>query len=252
MKIKAFAKINIFLKLVKKRGFYHELNSRFILHERLFDEIIFEDKSCEDEFELVGDFECEKSQNSITKAYIALKEAGFANELEEFFKTKRVHVKKNIPTFAGLGGGSSDCASFLLFCNEELNLNIKKQKLMQIGLTLGADVPFFLHGVKSANVEGIGERVEEFDDDLPELELIFPKVQCSTSEVYGAFGGKFREFNPLWQNCSSKILLEVFTNDLLNDLLSPAVSLYPSLDEFAKKGYFLSGSGSCMFGVKNG
>lgn len=252
MRTKAYAKINIFLKLVKKRGFYHELNSRFIIYDKLFDEIIFEDKTTEDEFELVGNFSCKKEENSITKAYNELKKAGFSNELKEFFKDKRVNVKKNIPEFGGLGGGSSDCAAFLLLCKRILDLKIDREKLLLIGLNLGADVPFFLHEVKSANVQGIGETIEEFEDEIPNFELIFTKAKCSTAKVFNSFDENFKPYKPFWQQCSSKMLLEVFKNDILNDLLYPAVKSYPSLEKFAKKGYFLSGSGSTMFKVKNG
>lgn len=252
MKKIAPAKINVYLKLVKKRGFYHELNSRFIRYENLFDEVVFEDKTSDEEFELVGEFGCKKSENSITKAYYGLKEAGFSGELEEFFKSKRVHVKKRIPEFSGLGGGSSDCASFLLLCNEVMNLQISKERLCFIGANIGADVPFFLQGVQSANVKGVGEIVEEFEDDIPNVKLIFPKVKCSTMEVFEAFDAQFKPFNSSWQNCSSKMLLNSFNNTQLNDLLNPALRVYPDLSEYAKQGYFMSGSGSTMFEVKNG
>ncbi len=252
MRKKAFAKLNIYLKLIKKRDIYHELQSRFVRYDKLYDDIFFEDKNSDEEFELVGNFGCKKQDNTITKAYSVLKDNGFKNELEEFFKTKRVRVEKRIPEFAGLGGGSSDSAGFLLLCNDVLNLGLSKNQLVKIGLKVGADVPFFLHEVKSANVSGIGEVIEQIDDDIREIELILPDVKCSTPAVYRAFRENFKIFNPAWRNCSSKMLLESFKNDYLNDLLNPAVSLYPKLNDFAQKGYFLSGSGSCMFKVKNG
>ncbi|MGN8587083.1 UNVERIFIED_CONTAM: 4-(cytidine 5'-diphospho)-2-C-methyl-D-erythritol kinase, partial [Campylobacter jejuni] len=92
--------------------------------------------------------------NIITKAYHLLCQNGYQNKLEEFFKTKSLKLIKNIPTCAGLGGGSSDCASFLMLINEELNLKLSTQKLIELSTQLGSDIAFFLSGFESANVSG--------------------------------------------------------------------------------------------------
>ncbi len=252
MKKLAPAKLNIYLKLTKKRGIYHELKSRFVRFEALSDEIIFEKKQSLDEFELVGDFGCKNESNTITKAYKVLKSAGFENELKEFFKSYRVRVEKNIPECSGLGGGSSDCASFMLLCNEVLNLKLSKSKLINLGLKIGADVPFFISEAKSANVSGIGEVIQEIDDDVPPIKLIYTDVKCSTPAVFRAFNEEFKCYNPSWELCSSKMLLSSFKNTLLNDLFLPAVSIYDELKKYEKRGCFLSGSGSSVFEVENG
>lgn len=81
-------------------------------------------------------------------------------------------------------GGSSDCASFLMLINEELNLKLSTQKLIELSTQLGSDIAFFLSGFESANVSGCGEIIEEFNDTIPSLEWVFPEVSCQTKKVY--------------------------------------------------------------------
>lgn len=250
--MKAFAKINIFLKITGlDEKNYHLLNSRFVLFKGLFDELyLIKDKQKEG-FELQSEFECE--DNIIYKAYQILCEFGYKNELDECFKNHALFLKKNIPVGAGLGGGSSDGASFLRLMNESLNLQISKEKLMALAARLGADVSFFVSEFESANVSGIGQIVENFADEVPNLRLITPDIFCSTPLVYKAFdelGADFKEnekFGRDFFKKSSKELLSEFSPQILNDLFKPCLNLYPKMSEVAKEGYFLSGSGSALF-----
>lgn len=251
--MKAFAKANIFLKLIGfDKRFYHCLQSRFILINTLFDELFLSKDKQNSGFELQSDFKCE--DNIIFKAYALLRENGFSNELDECFKTHSLVLKKNIPLCAGLGGGSSDAACFLLLMNEELGLKIPKEKLMQMGFALGSDVPFFLSGYQSANVSGTGELVAEFDDEVPHLQFTFPQIQCSTALVYKEFDKGVFDFEKnaaqakIFAKLSSKEVLE-HKNTILNDLFTPCVNLYPKMSAFLEQDFFLSGSGSSVFKV---
>ena len=247
--MKSFAKINVFLKVVGTRGNYHEILSRFVLCEQLFDEIYFERSNS---FAI----ECDNKEikdNIIQKAIDELKKAGFSNELDEFFSSHKIIINKQIPIGAGLGGGSSNAATFLLMVNDELNLNIKRENLMQIASKIGADVAFFVSGYKAANVSGIGEIIEEFDDEVPNLNIFTPNVFCSTPMVYQEFRSNFLQYIDVnaakkMQNLKSKELLEIYKNEELNDLFAPCFKLYPQMNEFRDK--FLSGSGSSVFSVK--
>ena len=247
--MKSFAKINVFLKVVGTRGNYHEILSRFVLCEQLFDEIYFERSNS---FAI----ECDNKDikdNIIQKAIDELKRVGFSNELDEFFSSHKIIINKQIPIGAGLGGGSSNAATFLLMVNDELNLNIKRENLMQIASKIGADVTFFVSGYKAANVSGIGEIIEEFDDEVPNLSIITPNVFCSTPMVYQEFRSNFLQYIDVnaakkMQNLKSKELLEIYKNEELNDLFAPCFKLYPQMNEFRDK--FLSGSGSSVFSVK--
>ena len=247
--MKSFAKINVFLKVVGTRGNYHEILSRFVLCEQLFDEIYFKKSNS---FAIECDNK-EIKENIIQKAIDELKKAGFSNELDEFFSSHKIIINKQIPIGAGLGGGSSNAATFLLMVNDELNLNIKRENLMQIASKIGADVTFFVSGYKAANVSGIGEIIEEFDDEVPNLNIFTPNVFCSTPMVYQEFRSNFLQYIDVnaakkMQNLKSAELLEIYKNEELNDLFAPCFKLYPKMNEFKDK--FLSGSGSSVFSVK--
>ena len=247
--MKSFAKINVFLKVVGTRGNYHEILSRFVLCEQLFDEIYFKRSNS---FAIECDNK-EIKENIIKKVIDELKKAGFSNELDEFFSSHKIIINKQIPIGAGLGGGSSNAATFLLMVNDELNLNIKRENLMQIASKIGADVTFFVSGYKAANVSGIGEIIEEFDDEVPNLNIFTPNVFCSTPMVYQEFRSNFLQYIDVnaakkMQNLKSKELLEIYKNEELNDLFAPCFKLYPQMNEFRDK--FLSGSGSSVFSVK--
>jgi len=250
--MKAFAKANIFLKLIgtDKRG-YHLLESRFILLENLFDELSFTNHKTKEGFEIQSDF---KEETIITRAYNLLCQKGYKEELEEFFKNKSLKLIKNIPIGGGLGGGSSDGACFLQMINEELNLKISKQKLLKFSVELGSDLAFFISGFKSANVSGCGEILEEFQDEIPEFEFYFPDVMCQSKAVYEEFDKTNFDFNTnlkqalIYKKLNTKELLK-YKNIELNDLFTPCINLYPKMRVFLEKNLFLSGSGSSVFKV---
>lgn len=246
---KSYAKVNIFLKIAGKRGDYHELVSRFVRVNNLYDNISFEDGEYT-EFTLEGRFGCETKKNTIYKAYIKLCE--ISPKVEEFFKKYKVIVEKKIPEFAGLGGGSSNCATFILMLNDICHLNLTKDKMAKIGATIGADVPFFIYEYESANVTGIGEIVEKFDEELLDIETITPKIECNTGAIFREFRENFykeitkEEANKLLQIKSNEILQNLSIEEA-NDLYLPASSVKPELKEFAQNGWFFSGSGSSFF-----
>ncbi|XP_016330018.1 4-diphosphocytidyl-2-C-methyl-D-erythritol kinase-like [Sinocyclocheilus anshuiensis] len=99
-----------------------------------------------------------------------------------------IQLEKRIPAQAGMGGGSSDAATCLLGLNRLWNLNQPLSTLEQIGLSLGADVPFFLRG-RNAWVSGIGEQIEPLSDGIlptsQALVIIKPKNGLSTAAIFG-------------------------------------------------------------------
>ncbi len=259
MNIKSYAKVNVFLKIVGLRGNYHEIVSRFVKVKTLFDEIFFVPERVET-FTLKGKFGCELEKNTVYKAYLLLKEK--KPQIEKFFKEHIVKVNKRIPEFAGLGGGSSNAAAFLLLSNEVLGLNLSKEELSRIGERIGADVSFFIHGYNSANVFGIGEIVENFEEESLEFDIITPFVKCDTAKVYGKFRenlrgrmevlDKNREFASILKELPSREILKKYEAKELNDLFSPALSLCEDLEKHYERKSFFSGSGSSFFRVKNG
>jgi len=253
---KAYAKVNIFLKVTGSRGDYHEIISRFMRVESLYDELCFKPKD-EEGFKIIGNFSCKTEQNTIYKAYKALKKYTASSSLEKLMKTHAIKVQKNIPAFAGLGGGSSDAATYLKMCNEVLHLGLSQNELARIGLSVGADVPFFIYGYKSANVSGIGERVEEFDEEVLSFEVYTPKIEISTPKVYQTYREDF--YNPIdgfraeeLKHTTSLEILNTMGAEEANDLFKPALQEYKKLKKYHKDGWFFSGSGSSFFRVKEG
>ena len=258
-KYKAYAKVNIFLKITGKRENYHEIVSRFMKVATLYDELSFVSKkdiaAKANEFKIIGNFSCDTKQNTIYKAYIALKEATSSDALEKFMQSYAVSVDKHIPSFAGLGGGSSDAATYLKMCNEVLHLGLSFNELAQIGLHVGADVPFFIYGYKSANVSGIGEIVEAFDEELLPFDLYTPEIQISTPQVYKVYREKF--YAPI-DGCKAETFKKKSSLDILNeldakeanDLFAPALHAYSDLEQHYQDGYYFSGSGSSFFRLK--
>ena len=247
------AKVNIFLKITGKRGEYHEILSRFMTVPRLFDTLSFFPKT-EEGFVIDGDFGCTTEQNTIYKAYRALLEATGSQALEKLMQTHGVAVEKRIPSFAGLGGGSSDAATYLRMCNEVLHLGLDTQTLARIGANVGADVPFFVYGYPSANVSGIGEIVEPFDEPVLPIVTRTSKIAISTPAVYKRFRESFyKELPPercaYFASTDSATILRELGADEANDLFAPALSLYPELKAHYRHGWYFSGSGSSFFKV---
>ncbi|MDD2265339.1 4-(cytidine 5'-diphospho)-2-C-methyl-D-erythritol kinase [Sulfuricurvum sp.] len=252
IRYRAYAKVNIFLKITGIRGNYHTLSSRFMQVKTLFDTLWFEPKSTP-EFEIRGNFNCEVHSNTIYKAYKYLQTATRSDKLSTFFENHAVCVEKNIPSFAGLGGGSSDAATFLRMCNEELDLGLSVEELAEIGSNVGADVPFFIYGYESANVSGIGEIVERFNEPLIDFEVTTPELQISTPAVYRYY--REHLFAPISSDeaarleaTSSREILASVNSKEANDLYNAALGCYPELAE--KEGWFFSGSGSSFFRIK--
>ena len=257
MREKSFAKVNIFLKITGLKEFngsiYHTLNSRFMIVKSLFDIIEFVPAKV-DSFTIEG-IDIPKEQNLIYKAYKALNIYTGDLDIIEFFYNHKVVVKKNIPLGAGLGGGSSNAATFINMVNKACNLGRSKDELAKVGATIGADVPFFIYGYESANVSGVGDIIEPFDEEALNLEIFTPDIHCDTAKVYNIFDECCLDnISPnrgasLFLNKSIDILRS-FEPQHLNDLYEPALIACPKLKEYQKPNYFLSGSGSSFFTIK--
>jgi len=253
--IKAHAKVNIFLKITGHKEGYHTLLSRFMRVEDLYDTIAFVPCECET-FTIEGCEDIPLESNTIYKAYKALNDHTGDLDILNFFYNHKVVVTKRIPSQAGLGGGSSDAAAFMLLVKEVCNLLISTKDLAKLGSTIGADLPFFIYNYPSANVSGFGEIVEPFQEEPLSLELYTPDIGCDTAQVYKTFKEHLlSDIDPLsfigWEKLDSRTLLEKIADPLkLNDLYRAALIAYPELEKSAKEGWFFSGSGSTFFRLR--
>tara|TARA_B100000941_G_scaffold267478_1_gene223451 strand:+ start:4084 stop:4938 length:855 start_codon:yes stop_codon:yes gene_type:complete len=176
----------------------------------------------------------------------------------ENYKTSsgiNIHLTKNIPIGAGLGGGSSNAATVLLALNDIFNLKIKNRELELLAMELGCDVPFFINGGTQI-AEGKGEILTPLNINISQYYflLVFPSFQVSTKWAYSFFkkdlpntfdSHKFRSFQ-------ASLDWKLFENDFENIIKST----YPEVVEIRRilemnSSIFvsLSGSGSTMFGV---
>jgi len=250
-KIKSSSKINLGLKVLNLRNDnYHNINSVFIEID-LYDEITFIPSNS---FELIcsnNDIPI-NNQNTIFKAYQLL------NKKFNFQKHYKIKLKKNIPIGGGMGGGSSNAAFTLKALNKLHDLNLSSDKLCEIGLEIGSDVPFFIDGgVKF--VSGRGENI--VNHSCPEISsfyivLIFPDFSVNTSWAYKKIKNKlqYNNYSPKFPALDSKVNWKLFENDF-EDVVGSA---YPEIFEIKRflheNGALysgLSGSGSTMFGVYN-
>ena len=172
----------------------------------------------------------------------------------------RMALTKRIPARAGLGGGSADCAAALRALNALWGLDLGEETLLEIGLSLGADVPFCLTG-GLAVVRGIGERVDRVPDGpcIP-LVLAVPGGGLSTGAVFSLWDrGGF----PAVELDTRALADAVVRRDLpavdrlcANALTAPAVSLLPEVEKALRRmrdlgaaAAFMTGSGSAVVGA---
>lgn len=168
----------------------------------------------------------------------------------------RIHIQKQIPTGAGLGGGSADAAATLVGVNRLFRLGLSNRRLERLALSLGADVPFFIRA-RPARARGIGERLRSVGALARFwLVIIYPGFPVSTAWVYKKLGRKLTK--PIVDNSIAFSLknFDKLSDLLVNDLESVTLDRYPKirllkeklLREGAARG-LMSGSGSSVFGV---
>ncbi len=155
-----------------------------------------------------------------------------------------IWVNKKIPMGGGLGGGSSDAATVLLVLNKWWQLNLNTDDLIQLAVTLGADVPFFVYG-ENAFASGIGEVLTTISLDNQWYVIIKPDVHVTTAKI---FSNKL-----LTRNSKSCIMRSLETSQPhRNDMQEVVCIEYPAvkaaLVELSKYGNSLmTGSGACIF-----
>ncbi|GAB4120514.1 MAG: 4-(cytidine 5'-diphospho)-2-C-methyl-D-erythritol kinase [Sideroxydans sp.] len=240
------AKLNLFLHVVGRRGDgYHLLQSLFRYID-LNDTLHFtrrEDGGIHRLNALEGVPEAQDL--CVRAARLLQQETGCAAGVN-------IAVEKRIPMGGGLGGGSSDAATTLLALNRLWQLGLPRARLMQLGLQLGADVPFFVFG-DNAFAEGVGERLQAYP--LPEAwyVVLCPPVQVPTAQIFS--------HPELTRNTISMTMRALPKGQdfragkipgLHNDLQAVACRLYPAvaehlgwLTQFAPA--LMSGSGACVF-----
>ncbi|RJR16246.1 MAG: 4-(cytidine 5'-diphospho)-2-C-methyl-D-erythritol kinase [Nitrospiraceae bacterium] len=263
LSLQAPAKINWFLEVLGKRDDgYHEIQSLLqkitlydVLRFTALDDKVAPGASQYDNIIIETGASIPVQQNLVYKAAVRLKSRYGIEE------GAVIHLEKNIPMGAGLGGGSSDAAAALQGLNELWSLGLTPEELCDTAEELGSDVPFFLQGPLSY-VHGRGEQLIPRKALGPlDLLLVKPSFDVSTEWVYKNFAlltKKVEKVNNI-EHFIRKIEraeLSGITDDLSNDLESVTVSSFPVIAEIKdmlhRQGAvfsLMSGSGSAVFGV---
>lgn len=251
------AKINLGLNITEKRADgYHNLETVFFpipicdaLEIKTMDERFPSNVACD--LKVTGNNVCcNENDNLIVKAY---------NMIAADFDIPRVHAHlyKNIPSEAGLGGGSSDAAYMIRLLDQRFRINIGNAEMEKYATRLGADCPFFITAEPSY-AEGIGEilsPVNITDNNLEGYSLVVvkPQIAVSTKEAFSSITPR----KPLM--CCREIVaqpIETWKDALCNDFEESVFGIYPQLNDIKNRIYTLgaayaqmSGSGSSLFGI---
>jgi 4-diphosphocytidyl-2-C-methyl-D-erythritol kinase len=231
------AKLNLMLRIVGQRADgYHLLQTVFQFVD-LYDWIVFHPVD-DDRVSLANTIPGVPELDDLTvRAANLLKiEAGCRSGV-------RIEVEKNLPMGGGLGGGSSDAATTLLVLNKLWGLQLSFEKLMTLGLSLGADVPVFISGY-AAWAEGVGEKLEKISPDEQWVVVIKPECHVNTKEIFSA--------KNLTRNSKSIKIADFIAGQHQNDCVEVVCQRYPSvrdalvaLSEYSEAR--LTGTGACVF-----
>lgn len=255
---KSPCKINLFLDIKSKReDGYHLIESLFHTIDLL--DIIKIEENKEFKISTNGKYKLNDSEDNIVAKIFY----HFKNEIG-LKKNYKINIEKNIPTGAGLGGGSSNAATMIKFFLEELNIK-PNSLLVESFSKFGADIPFFIKGGLSW-VSGIGEKIYSFDFTLPyKIILIFPNINVSTKLAYSKFTENDFNKSDIFY---IKNLIEDFaikkTEINFEDLYSHTYNIFeknvfniePKIKEYKEKAeneikrkICMSGSGSSLFAL---
>ena len=249
------AKINLGLNVVEKRpDGYHNLETVFYpvpikdaLEIHKMDDAFPSDVDCDlkvSNLHIEGD----EQRNLVVRAYHLLK--------EDFPTLPRLHAHlwKGIPTQAGMGGGSSDCAFMIRLLNDLCQLGLTDEQMIQYAARLGADCAFFILN-RPCYAEGIGERLQPIDLYLSgwHIGVVRPDIPVPTKEAFSRIHPHYPK-----KNCKKVVMqpIETWRQDLVNDFEESVFALHPEIGDIKAKLYdmgatyaAMSGSGSALFGL---
>lgn len=249
MNRKCFAKINLTLdSLYKRDDGYHEIDT-IMARIGLFDELEIKPND-KGEFNYSSNLTeiCPLEDNLIYKVWKILKDKTTNPGVD-------VYLKKNIPLAAGLAGGSTDAAEMIKGLNELWNLNLSKKEMQEIGVKLGADIPFFFEN-SPARAKGIGEILEPFTNTLDmKILLVNDGTEISSAEVYKKLADYGQVENDLivekLKNGDNSAIF--YFENVMEDVVT---DIHPHLldikNEFLNNGAevtLISGSGASIFGI---
>ena len=246
MKVRAYAKVNLALDVVRKReDGYHDLEmimAPITLHDLIYINVIDEGIEIESNSKIVP----------TDQRNIMYKVAQLMQERYGLKKGVKIFVYKHIPTQAGLAGGSADGAAVIKAMNKLFHLNLSYEEMAALGKEVGADIPFCIYE-KTAFVEGVGEKLQFIDEPFEAyLLLVKPKKGFTSLDLSKV---KHQDCRKMKKGIEMNDYQAVIDN-LQNTLELPSIKMVPQIKEIKKEmmklgfdGALMSGSGSCVFGI---
>ena len=255
MLTKPICKINLGLNVVERRpDGYHNLETVFYpvpicdtLEVFEMDDAFPSPYNCDLKVTNIT-IDGDEQKNLVVRAYNLLK--------QDFPSLPRIHAHlyKDIPTQAGMGGGSSDCGFMITLLNEQFHLGLSNEQMIRYAARLGADCAFFILN-KPCYAEGIGERLEPIDLDLSGwyLAVVRPDIPIPTKEAFSLITPQ----HPA-KNCRDIVMqpVETWRDGLTNDFEKSVFALHPEIGDIKDRLYDLgatyaamSGSGSSLYGL---
>ena len=231
------AKLNLCLHIVGRRADGYHLLQTAIQFIDLCDEIALFERPAGVIERIAGPADISQDSDlTIRAARLLAKESGVREGVA-------IELHKRIPVQAGLGGGSSDAATVLVALNRLWGIDYDIERLAQLGLSLGADVPVFVRG-HAAWVEGVGERIELAEYPEATYLVIKPRAAVSTTEIFQAA--------ELTRNSPITTIRAFLAGGGRNDCTSTVRGRYPEiaealdwLEEYGEAR--LTGTGACVF-----
>ena len=255
VKVKAPAKINLSLDVLGRRpDGYHDV-SMVMQAVSLYDYVTVE-KTDSDKIEIVCDYPgvpCDES-NIAYKA---------CDKFFDYTKTDKCGVKitieKNIPTQAGLAGGSADGAAVIVGLNKLFGTMLKSKEMCEIGAKIGADVPFCILG-GTMLASGIGTKLDKMHN-MPKCDIVIckPDISISTAEAYRKIDS-MKSYHPPYTDEMVKAIYSgdmfMITTTLFNDFdfaldLEPIKAIKKVMMKNKAMGALMTGSGSAVYGIFN-
>ncbi len=231
------AKLNLFLHVTGRRADgYHLLQTLFRFID-LNDTLHFSLRTDGEVHRMNQIADVPEDQDLCVRAALLLKkETGCTLGVD-------IELEKRIPMGGGLGGGSSDAATTLIALNRLWSLGLSRERLMAVGLQLGADVPVFVFG-ENAFAEGVGEKLQAYALPPAWYVVLFPPVHVPTAKIFSNSG--------LTRDTDSIIIRALSLQQCRNDLEPVVCSLYPEVaSSIAELGQYgramMTGSGACVF-----
>lgn len=258
MKIRAPAKVNLFLRVLGRRPDGYHLLDTLIVPVSLYDVIEIRRVPAKRQQPASAriTIECDDPAVPAGEENLAYRAAQLFLEQIARPTSIHIHIQKRIPLGAGLGGGSTDAAATLLGLNRLFNLNVSEARLERLALRLGADVPFFIRA-RPARAHGIGERLRPIRGLVHFwLVILYPGFPVATASVYKKLRTKLTKPRPGNSIATSLKRFDRLTDLLVNDLESVTLESYPKIRILKEKllregaaGGLMAGSGSSVFGI---